>query len=171
MYTNTTTNWTTFLLVVLAAFLALGLVVGASEVLNQQSAAAIARERDARTAAILAENQYQQQRHAIELQALQARREQELIQMQQDHARWAEFKEIATLVSLGVLAAAIIILAGAGAFWIVCRGLAMSRMPPKLARPVRQPARGGRVLLFPRVVWRRHTMTQPAPTTQRVARR
>jgi len=171
MYTTTNTNWTTFLLVVLAGFLALGLVVGASDWLNQTTAAAAAREQDARTAAILAENQYQQQRYAIELAALQAKRDQELVQIQQDYILWSELKEIAALVLVGVLAGAIIVLTGAVAFWIVCQGLRALRMPLEVTEPLRQPAPARRVLLFPRVVWRRKAASQLALRTQRMAKR
>lgn len=168
MYRTTSTNWTPFLFVVLAGFLTLGIVLGASELFNQATAAARAREQDARTAAILAGNQYQQQRYAMELQALQARRDQELIQMQQDHVLWTELKEVVTLALAGVVAAAIIVLGGAGAFWIACQGLVRLRMRPKRAGPVRQPA--GRVFRFSNHLERRKVASWSAPKTRRVAR-
>jgi len=149
MYTTNNTNWTTVVVIVLAGFVALGLLLGY------------------RTGP---ENPYEQQRQAIELKALQDRRAQELTQMQQEQALRSELIEIGTLVLVGVFAGAIIVLAGAGAFLLICWGLAILRMQPKWAGPIRQPVPARRALLFPRAVWRRHARAQPVLAIRRVAR-
>lgn len=112
-------GWVALILIVLTGFLLAGVMLGNSELLNPSAA----RERDAKTQIMLDEHQYEEQRRAIELEALRAEREAELAQMRETQARRAALLQDVEPILLGVGVGLILVLVGSGSFWMVGMGM------------------------------------------------
>lgn len=136
-----------FLIAALLMAVFLGTAVADTDFLNSATNQAKARQIDAETT-------YQQQlrtldlktaetKATIEAQALAARRAKELELMERDHQLKSRLFEGAVAVGLAVIA----LLGCAGAFYIVCAGLTLSRQQRQLTPEVDQEGR--RPIPFP----------------------
>lgn len=151
------------------AFVAIVILVGAvllggnlsqTDIFNPYTRTAEASRIEAETAALVAQNEFDQQLRQIELDrireetrihldALRARQAKELEIFEQDAQRKSDLYEFAALCGLGVGIVAILVLSVALAYYLICRGnaarasqLVPSEKPGRrpLAFPSAQPA-------------------------------
>ncbi|HID63886.1 MAG TPA: hypothetical protein EYP49_14290 [Anaerolineae bacterium] len=104
-----------FLIVALLMAAFLGTAIADTDFLNSATHQAKARRLDAETA-------YQQQLWALELKAQEAQHAKKLELMEHDAQLKAELFEVAVLVGLGIGSVAVLVLSGALAWYIACRG-------------------------------------------------
>lgn len=161
-----------FMVLVVVGAIVLGLVLGGTELLNPNKAAAEAEKTRAETVAFVAQANNEQRYHEIELKALeeqaayeQKRREIELRALEEQakqqaaveaqalaarRAKELELLEIAVIVGLGVLSAVVVVLSGIGGYYLICRA-----RRPLLEQQLVQattPAREGRLIPYPQTL-------------------
>jgi hypothetical protein len=138
-------------IVILVGAVLLGLNLSQTDVFNPHTRIAEASRIEAETAALVAQNEYDEQLRQIELdrireetkinlEALRARRAKEVEILEQEARRRSDLHELAVLLVVGAGAVAILVLSVALAYYLVCRGnAARAGQPSPSAQPSRRP--------------------------------
>jgi len=156
-------------IVILLGAVLIGLDLSQTDLLNPHTRTAEASRVEAETAALVAQNKFDEQLRQIELnrvqeetnidlEALRVRRVKELEFMERDAQAKSRLFELAVAASLGIVA----VIGGAGAFYLLCAGIALLRQQKQLTIEVAQEGR--RVIPFPGLPQRARVLTKTPAT-------
>ena len=157
------------IIVILLGAALLGFTLSQTDIFNQHTRTAEASRIEAETAALVAQNKFDEQLRQIELvriqeetnidlEALRARRAKELELMERDAQLKSRLFELAMRISLGAIA----VLGSAVAFRLFCAGFALLRHQKQPAAGVAQGGR--RVMPFPGLPQRARVLTKTPAT-------
>ena len=156
-------------IVILLGAVLLGFTLSQTDIFNPHTRTAEASRIEAETAALVAQNEFDEQLRQIELGRIQ---EETNINLEARRARWAKelelmehdaqlksrLFELAVAASLGIVA----VIGGAGAFYLLCAGIALLRQQKQPTIEVAQEGR--QVIPFPGLPQRARVLTKTPAT-------
>ncbi len=156
-------------IVILLGAVLLGFTLSQTDIFNPHTRTAEASRIEAETAALVAQNKFDEQFRQIalnriqeetniDLEALRARRAKDLELIERDAQLKSRLFELAVIIGLGVVA----VIGGVAAFYLLCAGFALLRQQKQPATEVAREGR--RVIPFPGLPQRTRVLTKTPAT-------